>query len=150
LITAIENDEEIKDGLFPGVGAIKLSGGKPKTHHYYNLAVKIFGEHTDYKTIFAVNPKLNHTQQSDRRKLWTNKCKNKVVKCVSRPLVIVSPTNSCRHRLVKKTREQITEMGQTGAGIGGADEILPGTNLTTKWGALKSLHVGIYTDIWQM
>ncbi|KAJ6615675.1 hypothetical protein B0H10DRAFT_2220156 [Mycena sp. CBHHK59/15] len=119
LITAIEDDEEIKDGLFPGVGAIKLSGGKPKTHHYYNLAIKIFGEHTDYKTIFAVNPKLNHTQQSDRRKLWTNKCKNKVVK------------------LVKKTRGQITEMGQTGAGIGGADEILPGTNLTTKWDVIK-------------
>ncbi|KAJ6543500.1 hypothetical protein B0H10DRAFT_1970371 [Mycena sp. CBHHK59/15] len=38
-ITAIEDDKETLASLFPGVGAIKLSGGKPKTHYFYKLAV---------------------------------------------------------------------------------------------------------------
>lgn len=37
-------------------------------------------------------------------------------------------------RLIKKTKENITIMGQTGAGLGSADEIKPGSDLATKWG----------------
>ncbi|KAJ6563205.1 hypothetical protein B0H10DRAFT_1966207 [Mycena sp. CBHHK59/15] len=38
-ITAIEDDKETLASLFPGVGAIKLSGRKRKTHYCYKLTV---------------------------------------------------------------------------------------------------------------
>ncbi|KAJ6607562.1 hypothetical protein B0H10DRAFT_1956175 [Mycena sp. CBHHK59/15] len=58
--------------------------------------------------INAIKPK--------QRRAWSNKIKNRL------------------KALVTKAREHITEMGETGAGIGAEDEILPGTALTTKWG----------------
>ncbi|KAJ7874284.1 hypothetical protein B0H13DRAFT_2551810 [Mycena leptocephala] len=119
LISAIEEDEEIRDGLFPGVGAIKLSGGKPKTHYYYSLAVKCFAEHEKYKDIFAVDPEQSPATLAKQRKLWTENIKNKI-----KPLIT-------------KARENIIEMGQTGAGIASADDIKPGTNLATKWDLIK-------------
>ncbi|KAJ7733057.1 hypothetical protein DFH07DRAFT_780716 [Mycena maculata] len=120
LLRAIEGEQEIQDGLFPGVGAIKLSSGKPKTHHYYNLAIKLFAKHPLYQEAFAINPEHPLAQQTKQRKLWTEKIKNKV------------------GRLVKKARENITEMGQTGAGIWSEDEILPGTDFANKWDAIKA------------
>ncbi|KAJ7159348.1 hypothetical protein C8R43DRAFT_948277 [Mycena crocata] len=120
LVTAIEDNEEIREGLFPGVGAIRLSGAKPKTHHYYNLAVKIFADHPTYKDIFAINPEDSPAKKQERRRSWTDKIKNKIKK------------------LVKKARDNIDELGQTGAGIGSEEEILPGTGFTTKWEVIKA------------
>lgn len=78
MITAIESNEEIRDALFPGVGGIKLTGGLPKTHHYYQLAIICFADHVDYKTIFDINPELRQALQTKQRKMWTEKIKNKV------------------------------------------------------------------------
>ncbi|KAJ6620627.1 hypothetical protein B0H10DRAFT_2215888 [Mycena sp. CBHHK59/15] len=113
LITVIEEDEETSAGLFPGVGAIKLSGGKPKSHFYYKLAQICFEEHPKYMDVFM------NTIKPKQRRAWSNKIKNRL------------------KALVTKAREHITEMGETGAGIGAEDEILPGTALTTKWDLIK-------------
>ncbi|KAJ6614407.1 hypothetical protein B0H10DRAFT_2221284 [Mycena sp. CBHHK59/15] len=119
LITAIEEDEEIQDGLFPGVGGIPQTGGKPKKHHYYKLACILFLDHPDYKEIFQINPKHTAVQLNAQRKLWTEKVKNKLAP------------------LVAKARENIIEMGETGAEIASEDDILPGMGLTTKWDLIK-------------
>ncbi|KAJ7742914.1 hypothetical protein B0H14DRAFT_3515037 [Mycena olivaceomarginata] len=98
LISAIESDTNIYDGLFPGVGAIKRSGRTPKTHHYYNLA---------------------STMKFKQRKLWTEKVGNKI------------------KVLIKKARDNILEMGQTGAGLDSADDIEPESALATKWDLIE-------------
>ncbi|KAF8180768.1 hypothetical protein K438DRAFT_1976587 [Mycena galopus ATCC 62051] len=112
LVTAIEDDEEICDGLFPSVGAIKGKGGKPKTHHYYNLAVRCITEHGKYQDAFAMDPESTEAQLAAYRKLWSGRIKNRVA----------------------GARENIAEMGETGARIKTEEEITPGTLLTTKWG----------------
>jgi hypothetical protein len=78
LISAIESDTDIHDGLFPGVGAIKRSGGTPKTHHYYNLAMICFKDHEIYKDSFGANPEHNEVLLGKQRKLWTEKVGNKI------------------------------------------------------------------------
>ncbi|KAF8174178.1 hypothetical protein K438DRAFT_2023231 [Mycena galopus ATCC 62051] len=119
LVTAIEDDEEIRDGLFPGVGAIKRKGGKPKTHYYYILAVTCFATHDKYQDAFAMDPESTEAQLAAHRKLWSGKIKNRIA------------------GLVTKARENITEMGETGAGVDTEEEITPGTSLTTKWDQIK-------------
>lgn len=78
MVTAIENNEETRDGLFPGVGAIKRTGGKPKTHYYYKIAVELFAEHPTYKDAFAIDPNESRALKSQHRKLWIEKTKNKI------------------------------------------------------------------------
>ncbi|KAJ6514723.1 hypothetical protein DFH09DRAFT_1099446 [Mycena vulgaris] len=53
LINTIEEDEEIQDGLFPGIGAIKRNGGQPNTHFYALLAKICFAKHLKYKEVYA-------------------------------------------------------------------------------------------------
>ncbi|KAJ7168279.1 hypothetical protein C8R43DRAFT_1121446 [Mycena crocata] len=120
LVTAIESSEIIHDSLFPGVGAIKQNGSVPKTHHYYSLVNICFAEHPEYKDVFAIKPDMSTALQATQRKMWTHKIKNKL------------------KTLITKARENITEMGQTSAGIGSEDEILPGTPFTTKWELMKA------------
>ncbi|KAJ7194116.1 hypothetical protein GGX14DRAFT_527599 [Mycena pura] len=114
LINAIEEDDEIQDGLFPGVGAIKHTGGQPKTHFYALLAKICFAKHLKYTEAYAkaILPK--------QLEAWRDKIKNRV------------------KALVKRCREHITTMGETGAGMTTEDEILPGTALTTKWDLIKA------------
>ncbi|KAJ7190389.1 hypothetical protein GGX14DRAFT_605987 [Mycena pura] len=114
LINAIEEDDEIQDGLFPGVGAIKRTGGQPKTHFYALLAKICFAKHLKYTEAYAkaILPK--------QLEAWRDKIKNRV------------------KALVKRCREHITTMGETGAGMTTEDEILPGTALTTKWDLIKA------------
>lgn len=82
LLTAIESDEQIRDGLFPGSGSTKLTSGKPKTHYYYKLAKICFAEHPEYKEGFAVKPEYSPAMCTHQRKVWTDKIKNKVTRCV--------------------------------------------------------------------
>jgi hypothetical protein len=42
-------------------------------------------------------------------------------------------------RLIKKARDNILEMGQTGAGLDSADDIEPESALAKKWGEHSSL-----------
>jgi hypothetical protein len=42
-------------------------------------------------------------------------------------------------RLIRKAKENIAEMGQTGTGITSEDEIQPGTSFATKWGEFSVL-----------
>ena len=72
MISAIEDDEEISASLFPGVGAINLSGGKPKTHFYFKLAEICFGERLKYKDVFAKATKPK------QRQAWFVKIKNRL------------------------------------------------------------------------
>ncbi|KAJ7667218.1 hypothetical protein B0H17DRAFT_1142901 [Mycena rosella] len=113
LLTAIESDKAISDGLFPGVGAIKRAGGLPKTHFYQLLTTICFENHSLYMEEYAkaTTPKLLEA--------WVTKIKNKLT------------------TLVKQFRVHITEMGETGAGMSSEDDILPGTELTTKWDLIK-------------
>ncbi|KAJ7436304.1 hypothetical protein B0H11DRAFT_1998972 [Mycena galericulata] len=113
LISAIEGDEDISGGLFPGVGAIKRSGGKPKTYFYHLLAETLFKEHAIYADAFAkaVKPK--------QLEAWMTKIKNRI------------------KTLVDRAREHIIEMGETGAGMTSKDDITPGSALMTKWDVIK-------------
>ncbi|KAJ6565039.1 hypothetical protein DFH09DRAFT_1082151 [Mycena vulgaris] len=106
-------ESTLKTGcLFPGVGGISRDGGKPKSHFYYKLAQSCFKEHEKYRDTFAkaTTPK--------KQWVWSNKIKNRL------------------KTLVTKGREHIVEMGETGAGIKNAEEIVPGTPLANKWSKL--------------
>lgn len=78
MITAIESDPEMRDGLFPGVGGIKRTSAQPKTHYYYKLATICFAKHQAYKDMFAVDPAESKRFHNQQRKLWTDKVKNRV------------------------------------------------------------------------
>ncbi|KAJ6631919.1 hypothetical protein B0H10DRAFT_1937663 [Mycena sp. CBHHK59/15] len=121
LVSGIESDLEMQDGLFPGVGGIARTAGKAKTHYYYELSKHCFANHPQYKDVFAIDPTQNKKLLAKERKLWTNKIKNRV------------------GTLVTKTKKDITEMGQTGAGIASEDEIRSGTSFTSKWGESECL-----------
>ncbi|KAJ7745147.1 hypothetical protein B0H16DRAFT_1856801 [Mycena metata] len=113
LITAIEDGDDIRASLFPPVGANKLSGGKKKSEYQYQLAKVLFAEHPKFKESFA------QAKTAKEKKPFYTKIKNRV------------------DALTKKTRGQIEEMGQTGAGIGSEEDIQPGTAFTTKWDLIK-------------
>ncbi|KAF8190955.1 hypothetical protein K438DRAFT_1970707 [Mycena galopus ATCC 62051] len=119
LITAIEDSEETRESLFPGIGGIKRGGGLPKTHYYDQLAVTCFEEHPTYEESFAkaVTPK--------QKKAWRLKIKNRIKTHV--PFFI----------LVEKAKDNIQAMGETGAGIETEDDVQPGTALRTKWDLIK-------------
>ncbi|KAJ7936779.1 hypothetical protein B0H13DRAFT_1853200 [Mycena leptocephala] len=104
LISAVESDTEIRDALFPGVGAIRRSDGKPKTHYQCLLAVACFADHPTYKEAFAIDPDEKTPVLAKHRELWAEKIMNEI------------------------------KTPQTGDfGIASEAEILLGTALTTKW-----------------
>lgn len=73
LITAIEENDEIKQGLFPSPGQDTRKGnGKPKTDHQYALAVAIFAKHPDYSEAFDV------AKTPKEKALWTRRIKNRI------------------------------------------------------------------------
>ncbi|KAJ7346279.1 hypothetical protein DFH08DRAFT_961721 [Mycena albidolilacea] len=110
LVTAIESDEATRDSFFPGVGAIKLNGGTPKTHFHYQLAITCFADHPFYEESF----------EPAGAKFWRGKIKNRI------------------GALVLKAKDNMAAMGETGAGIESEAEIGTGTALSTKWDLIKS------------
>jgi hypothetical protein len=82
LIAGIEDDEDIRNGLFPGVGSIGLLHGKPKTHWHYKLAVICFATNPEYQEAFTAKPEYTLAMIAEQRKLWTEKISNKVKTCV--------------------------------------------------------------------
>ena len=84
LITAITDDPDIKQGLFPPPGPNASSakgGGKKKILWQWKIAVAIFKDHPLYSTAFATaynctDPKLKLKLQTS----WGEKIKNHVKK----------------------------------------------------------------------
>ncbi|KAJ6514143.1 hypothetical protein DFH09DRAFT_1288159 [Mycena vulgaris] len=107
------SDEDIRDGLFPGAGGIRLSSGKPKAHYYYKLAEICFADHPEYhQEVFAVKPEYKAVQITQQRKLWTEKSRIK-----SKSMCAATEFragDSYTVRLVTKTCENVTEMAVDG------------------------------------
>ncbi|KAF8207691.1 hypothetical protein K438DRAFT_1961959 [Mycena galopus ATCC 62051] len=120
MITAIESNEEIRDGLYPGVGAIKRAGGLPKTHFYYKVAEACFAEHPLYKDVFAIDLDLSLALLAQHRKPWIEKIRNR------------------DNTLKTKAKVNIATMGQTGAGLESAEDIEPGSGIATKWDLIQA------------
>ncbi|KAF8219769.1 hypothetical protein L208DRAFT_1546306, partial [Tricholoma matsutake] len=102
LIGVIEEDEEIKQGLFPLPGANKSlakGGSKPKMEYQWELARKIFEEHEKYKDVFAL------AKTSSEKGVWGHKIKNQL------------------KRMTQDVCEYHDKMGETGAGITHEKEI---------------------------
>ncbi|KAJ7804333.1 hypothetical protein B0H14DRAFT_3774743 [Mycena olivaceomarginata] len=72
LITAIEENQLIRDSLFPPVGAPKITGGKPKSDYQYQLATLLFAKHLKYEAAFA------KAVTSKDKKPWYTKVKNRL------------------------------------------------------------------------
>ncbi|KAJ7916480.1 hypothetical protein B0H13DRAFT_1871107 [Mycena leptocephala] len=103
LITAIEEDPLIRASLFPPIGSGKLSGGKPKSEYQYQLAKILFADHPKYEEAFG------KAVAAKEKKIWYLKIKNRI------------DATNLAHFVVDS------------AGIESADDIKPGTSLTTKW-----------------
>ncbi|KAJ7041443.1 hypothetical protein C8F04DRAFT_1253135 [Mycena alexandri] len=126
LVTGIQDGDDIREGLFPGVGvkSSKLLKTKPKTHWQYELAKTCFEDHPQYKDAFAA------ATTTAQKGLWTTKIKNRIAV------------------LVTRAKANITAMGETGAGVGSADEIYSGTALANKWDEIQAespwfFHLGL-------
>ncbi|KAG1902807.1 uncharacterized protein F5891DRAFT_927470, partial [Suillus fuscotomentosus] len=93
LLSAITDDTNIKQGLFPSPGANPRTGGKTKAAYHWAICVTLFENHPDYHTPFshAITPKQKDT--------WANKIKNQI------------------KRMSEITCKYMDEMGETGAGI---------------------------------
>lgn len=80
LISAIMDDPEIKQGLFPPPGAkvsTKNGGGKPKTKHQRALCVALFTSHPVYGPAFAL------IKTAKDKEWWVHKIKNRLKKYVT-------------------------------------------------------------------
>ncbi|KAJ7634031.1 hypothetical protein B0H17DRAFT_1217339 [Mycena rosella] len=115
LVTAIEEDDAIRRGLFPPPGSTKRNGGHPKKYFQWLLAKTLFEHHPQYAETF----KKALDGKAKQQKPWWGKIKNRV------------------KVLTDKAQAHIEMMGQTGAGLESADEILPDTPLHTKWDEIK-------------
>ncbi|KAJ7080915.1 hypothetical protein B0H15DRAFT_953272 [Mycena belliarum] len=109
LINAIEEDADTRRCLFPPPGSSKRNSGLPKKHYHKILAVKCFAKHSDYAEAYAkpLKPKMGN--------YWTDKIKNRI------------------KVLVDKARAHMVTMGRTGAGVESQEDVVPGTELATKW-----------------
>ncbi|KZT21628.1 hypothetical protein NEOLEDRAFT_1073284, partial [Neolentinus lepideus HHB14362 ss-1] len=117
LITAITDDSEIKQGLFPAPGAnvsTSQGGGKPKADHYWALCIALFSEHEDYRDHFARVNRGSTTSTKDRT-LWGDKIKNRL------------------RKMATQVREIRDQMGETGEGIQHKEDLWEGSELCNKW-----------------
>ncbi|KAJ7034196.1 hypothetical protein C8F04DRAFT_1183482 [Mycena alexandri] len=115
LISSIVGKAIIKRVLFPPPGAnasTAKGGGKTKVSAHWDLCVELFGDDPKYNDVIEEAKKLPKQQV-----LWARKIKARI-KTMSR-----------------LTRDYVTEMGQTGAGIKRAADIniTKINSFTTKW-----------------
>ncbi|KAF6755644.1 hypothetical protein DFP72DRAFT_1067447 [Ephemerocybe angulata] len=76
LITIINENNEIKQGLFPGVGgnlSTQKGGGQPKTHWHWQVALGLFQDHEDYGSSFQSDKIKNRIKWMTDRTTETNK-----------------------------------------------------------------------------
>lgn len=87
LIMTIEEDDSIRQGLFPGKGKNPKSGGKKKTDYQWAIAVKLFGPQPipgddSENPICFPHPKYGASflsaTSSGAKAVWINKIKNKL------------------------------------------------------------------------
>lgn len=79
LLTAITDNPEIQQALYPDAGAnvsTSRGGGKPKTDYQWELCVCVFTNHPKYSASFAL------AKTKGQRMTWTNKIKNHLRRCV--------------------------------------------------------------------
>ena len=72
LLSAITDERDIKQGLFPPPGANPRTGGRSKATYHWDLCIILFQDHPDYKTAFSLvlTPK--------QKQVWANKIKNRL------------------------------------------------------------------------
>ena len=77
LVNVICNDDKIRQGLFPrpGEDTHKING-KPKTDFQWMLAIKVFGDHTDF------GPVIHAAKTTKDKTAWNLKIKNPLDKYV--------------------------------------------------------------------
>ncbi|KAA1470051.1 hypothetical protein DENSPDRAFT_669018 [Dentipellis sp. KUC8613] len=118
IITAIEDDEKIRSGLFPGPGKTPSTangGGKAKTDWYYQIAEKTFKDHEEYSEPFA------KATSAKAKAKWSEKIKNRLDK------------------LSKLTIEHIRTLDKTGEGIQCEADIWECDNqFVNKWREVKA------------
>ncbi|KAG8927477.1 hypothetical protein FRC01_007378 [Tulasnella sp. 417] len=101
LLTSIEEDSDIRQGLFPGCGgnaSTAKGGGKSKSKFHKALARMIFAGHGVHGDVYT-------RASPHEKKEWGKKIKN------------------CLEKLKKMTISQIEELGETGYGIRDESEI---------------------------
>jgi hypothetical protein len=78
LLGGVEDNPEIRQGLYPGTGANASTangGGKPKTDFYWQLATLLFADHEEYGTLFAT---AQESSSKKARESWLLKVKNQL------------------------------------------------------------------------
>ncbi|KAH9903892.1 uncharacterized protein BXZ73DRAFT_111354 [Epithele typhae] len=120
LITSVIENKEIKNGLYPEPGpnpSMKNGGGKRKTEFHAKLATIVFADDLEYGAAF------NAEVKADPKNIvkWGLKVKNRL------------------KGLEKETRDYLTELGQTGAGIEREEDIDMSQNnsFTNRWAQIQ-------------
>jgi hypothetical protein len=75
LITAITDNDTIKQGLFPGRGgnvSTAKGGGKKKIDHQYKLAKALFSDHEKYRDAFSL------AKDAKEKNQWAMRIKNRL------------------------------------------------------------------------
>ena len=94
LIAEIQENEEIKRGLFPppgGNASTAKGGGKTKKDHHLALAKALFGTDKTGHYIPAFTAALNDKKEE---KKWANKIKNRLAKYVFRCILFRRTTGT--------------------------------------------------------
>ncbi|KAI0073913.1 hypothetical protein K474DRAFT_1602501, partial [Panus rudis PR-1116 ss-1] len=79
LITIIEDNPQIKQGLFPSPGghvSTAKGGGKAKTDHYWQICIALFKGHPLYAAAFAAA--IAENAKASLRNPWVLKIKNRI------------------------------------------------------------------------
>ena len=135
MLSAVEDNRDIRQGLYPGTGANASSangGGKPKTDFYWQLAVQLFADHEEYGTV------IEEVRGSLMKKVWdpwVNKIKNQLNRFVHLKAHIIYPAYiNVPPSMAEEVRKHSKTMGETGMGLESEKEIILGTPLARTWG----------------
>jgi hypothetical protein len=135
LLNAVEDNPEIRQGLYPGTGAnasTAKGGGKPKTEFYWQLAVHLFADHEEYSAVFAG---ARESSSKKARDLWGLKVKNQLNRCTTGLMTgfVITHANT-PSSMANEVKKHDKTMGETGQGMMSEEEITPNTPLARSWG----------------